>query len=238
VVTEKPWAAEIVRTAQAGDLDYFIQLESDPSTACALCGEQFWVRQSRLGLFELDNVGIRSDVTVDGTSNDPEATDLVAYVDRTVTDPGQRAAFLRAATAVAAKLALVRPIPGGPRPALGAAPGEITLLSYPLYVGARWIVRESPRFARIVVGRDVVNVPLGMFPAWKIRGTSELFGPDDQVFFWYSNLGLLGVRYHVVGDAVDDTGKVIGRVVTDSDQSLTGIHLMGRSVALAAGAAE
>jgi len=238
VVAERPWAAEIVRTAQAGDLDYFIQLESDPSYACALCGEQFWVRQSRLGLFELDNVGTRPGVTVDGTSNDPEAAALVAYVDRALADPGQRAAFRRAASAIAAKLALVRPIPGGPRSALDAAPGEITLLSYPLYVGERWIVRESPRFARIVVGREVVSVPLGMFPAWKIRGDSELFGPDDRVFFWYSNLGLLSVRYHVVGDAVDDTGNVIGRVVTDSDQSLTDIHLMGRSAALAVSTAE
>lgn len=238
VVTERPWAADIFRTAQTGDLSYFIQSEGDPSSACAHCDEEFWMRESRLGLFELDNVGARPGVTVDGASSDPEAADLVAYVDRTVADPGQRAAFHRAATAIAAKLALVRPIPGGTRPALGAAPGEITLLSYPLHVGERWIVRESPRFARIVVGREVVNVPLGTFPAWKIRGTSELFGPDDRVLFWYSNLGLLRVRVHATSDATDDTGNVIGRVVLDSDQSLTDIHLVRGGSALAAGTAE
>jgi hypothetical protein len=80
-----------------------------------------------------------------------------------------------------------------------------------------------------------VNLPLGTLPAWKLRGTSELFGPEDRVHFWYSRLGLLRIRFHVVGDATDNTGNVIGRVVTDSDQSLTEIHLVRTGAALVAG---
>jgi len=110
----------------------------------------------------------------------------------------------------------------------------LTMLSYPLRPGASWIVRDSPRFVRTVVGLDMIHVPLGSFPAWALRGDSELFGPNDRVGFWYSRLGLLRIRYHVEADAVDNTGAVIGRVATDSDQSLTGIHLV-RSAALAAG---
>jgi hypothetical protein len=99
-------------------------------------------------------------------------------------------------------------------------------------------VRDEPRFARIVVGRDRINVPLGTFAAWKLRGTSELYGPEDRVHLWYSNLGLLRFRYHVEADAVDEVDHVIGRVVTDSDQSLTGIHLVRGGAALAAGESE
>jgi hypothetical protein len=99
------------------------------------------------------------------------------------------------------------------------------MLSFPLHIGARWIVRDDHRFVRAVVAHERVNLPLGLFLAWKLRGTSELFGPDDRVHFWYSNVGLVRVRFHVVADAVDDADHVIGTVAIDSDQSLTALAL-------------
>jgi hypothetical protein len=233
VIREQPLALEITDTQTFDGRQYFLQSEFDPRQGPAN-GSVFNLRGSRFGLFELDLVRAPQGVATDAVPIDPEATSLAAYVDRTIADPAQRAAFQRAAAEVVAKLAAVRPSPGSIRPGTDAAPGEITLLSYPLYAGARWIVRDDPRFARIVIGRERVSLPLGTFAAWNIRGTAELFGPEDRVHFWYSNLGLLRIRFHVVGNATDNTGAIIGRVVTDSDQSLTDIHLVAGDAALVA----
>lgn len=235
-ITEGPFSTEIVGTETVGDFEYFQEAEfvaPEPPSGAPL----FRLRSSRFGLFELDAVRTQQQVRVDPSPTDPVAASLAAYVDRTIVDPARRAAFRRAAAEVDAKLAALRPrfAGQGPRPQASAAPGEITLLRYPVYAGARWLVRDDPRFARIVVGRDRIEVPLGTFAAWKLRGTSELYGPEDRVHFWYSNLGLLRFRYHVVGNATDDSGNIIGRVITDSDQSLTGIHLVRGSAALATG---
>jgi hypothetical protein len=62
-----------------------------------------------------------------------------------------------------------------------------------------------------------------------------VFGPDDRVFFWYGSQGLLRVRYHLVGNATDATGNIVGRIVSDSDQSLTDLHLVRPGVGPAAG---
>ena len=231
-VEETTLAVEITGTATDGERTYFLQAELDSHLPC--CGQVFMVRGSRFGLFHLQPIPPHS-ATIGDMPVDAEGAALEQYVERTVTDPARRAAFQRAAAAVAAKLAVARPVLGGSaRLPPGAEPGEITLLSYPLYQGKRWLVMEEPRFARIVVGLDRINVPLGTFAAWKIRGTSEYFGPNDRVNFWYSNLGLVRIRYHFEADAVDNTGAIVGRVATDSDQSLTGIHVV-RSGALAAG---
>jgi len=235
VGVEAALAAEIAGTQQVGDQTYFLQTEFDPTLVPPPVAVAFRERQDRLGLFELDESGPTSDLTLDGPAPDPTSSDLAVYVDRTIVDPAQRAAFRRAAAEVAAKLALVRRGGVRSRPNTGAGPGEITMLSYPLVPGVSWIVRDSPRFARVVVGRDRVTVPLGTFTAWKIRGTSEVFGPDDRVHFWYSDLGLLSIRLHVVANATDPFGNVIGRVETDFDQSLSSIHLQGHDPVLAAG---
>src|SRR5262245_7884453 len=220
---ENPWVAEITGTAHIGERDYFLQSEGDPHEAHV--GDPFRVRQDRSGLFELDPpdaVARPADAAADAF-----ATEFSAYVDRAVQDAGQREAFRHAAASVAAKVAAIRSaMAGAPQAGAGADPGEITMLRYPLSVGARWIVRDSPRFARVVVARERVQVPLRTFVAWKVRGTSELFGPDDRVFFWYSSAGLLRFRYHVVGEATDTFGNVIGTAVSDFDQSLTGLRLM------------
>src|SRR5262249_51494339 len=83
-----------------------------------------------------------------------------------------------------------------------------------------------PRFARHVVGREVVRGPARMVAAWKIRGTSELYGPDDRVFFWYASVGLVRFRYRLIGEATDPFGNPVGTLVSDFDQSLTALHLV------------
>jgi len=224
--TRRPWSAEIVGTSQVGARTYYIQAEYDPRVVVAPPPTGFLLREDRMGLFEHDASG-NPDVTVEGESGaDPVAAGLAAYVDRTVADAAQRPAFARAAALVAEKISIMQLGSGlHRRRQTGADPGELTMLSYPLRPGVSWIVRDSPRFVRTVVGLDMIHVPLGTFPAWGLRGGSELFGPNDRVRFWYSRLGLLRIRFHAEADAVDNTGAVIGRVAFDSDQSLTGVRL-------------
>jgi hypothetical protein len=188
-------------------------------------------------LFELDPVSAPALIAREAAPVEPLPSDVVTYVNRTIQDPVLRAAFQRAAAVVAEKVDAILLGSGQTprRPGGGAEPGEITFLSYPLFPGAQWMVRDSPRFERTVVAHEVTSVPLGTFPAWKLLGTSELFGPEDVVHYWYSPLGLLRFRYHVVGDATDPFGNPIGRVVSDFDQSLTDIHLVTSGPVLVAG---
>jgi len=221
---ESPLAVEITGTEHIGEHDYFLQSEFDPSQGGP--GQSvFRERQDRTGLFDRDPPDAAARPLA--VSAHPFAGELSAYVERTVTDASQREAFQRAAAAVAAKLAATRQaLAGAPGATAGAGPGEITLLRYPLFTGARWIVRDSPRFARVVVGREPVQVPLRRFIAWRIRGTSELYGPDDRLVLWYSSAGLVRWRFHAVSPATDPFGNVIGTVTSDFDYSLTGLHLV------------
>ena len=230
-VFETPYNIDIEATATLDGRDYFLQSEGDPRLGGV--GLAFPVRSSRFGLYELElNQAQQSSAAA---PVEPAAADLTAYVDGAIADPAKRAAYQRAAAELAAKVLGMSPTLGIQplRPNPGAAPNELTLLSYPLFVGARWIVRKDPQFGRIVVAHERVLVPLGTFPAWKVRGTSELYGPNDRVNFWYSNLGLLALRYHAETNATDSTGAIIGRVAIDSDQSLTAIHLVRAGTALA-----
>lgn len=231
VVGESPYFIYITGTRTVDGRDYFLQLQGDPRMGRA--DVPVPVRSSRFGLFQLvSNQAVRAAAPVD-----PAAAELSAYVDRAITDPAKRAAYQRAAAELAAKLSGIRAMPGGVE--LGTpsepAPDELTLLSYPIYPGARWVVRADPHFARVVEGAERINTPLGTFVAWRIRGTSELFGPNDRVHYWYSRLGLLRFRYHVEVDAADSTGAVIGRAAIDSDQSLTRIQLVKGGAALVTG---
>jgi hypothetical protein len=156
-------------------------------------------------------------------------TDAVhAVVNGRIARPADRAAFERAAERVMERLASMRwndsQLVGQGRG--GPDPGELSVLRYPLSAGARWTVREMPRYGRVVLGRERVVVPAGAFVAWRLRGTSELFGPDDRVFYWYSSAGLVQMSFHFESDATDDAGNVIGRVIGDQDQVLTGLTLV------------
>ena len=231
---EGTYFVNIAGTATYDGRDYFLQSEGDPRQGNV--GVAFPVRSSRFGLFEL-MLNHASQARSDAVPVDPVAGDLSAYVDRAIADPVKRAAYQRAAAALAAKVSAMRPAPGGQSlvPPPHAVPDELTVLSYPLYAGARWVVRKDPNLARIVEARERINVPLGTFAAWRIRNVSELYGPNDRVHFWYSSLGLLRFRVHAETNATDSTGAIIGRVAIDSDRALTDVHLVRASAALVSG---
>jgi hypothetical protein len=207
-----------------GARTYFVQQESSPLAAGApriLPGNTFSLRQDRSGLYQLD--------VLTPLVQSPAPTEAVrASIERAVAEPAARAAFERAYARLTAQLAAARlgaGAPSLPRPG-GPDPGELSLLRYPLAVGARWTVRESPRFVRVVVGRERLLVPAGAFVAWRLRGLSELYGPEDRVAFWYSSAGLVRISTHAEAPATDDSGNVIGRVIGDENQVLTALRLV------------
>ena len=225
VDSDRPWMAFITGTEQLGGRQYFLQSEFDPR-AGAIPPPGFPMREDASGLFELDLVFPSPAAAAGGVApSEPLAAELAATVDHAFADPRRRETFRRAVAQVSEKLTAIRltavPGRGGP------APDEITLLRYPLFVGARWVVRDLPLFTRAVVARERVRVPAGVFAAWRLRGGSERFGPEDRVDLWYASAGLVRIQIHVVGVAVDDRGNLTGRVVTESDQVLTSFDLAG-----------
>jgi hypothetical protein len=229
--TTQPWSAEIVGTATAGTHDYFIQSEYDPRVDLLPPPTGYLMREDRLGLYELNAPTGPSGMAEGEAATAPAGSDLAAYVDRAVADPAQHAAYIRAAAQVARKLSVIQLVSGlGRRRRTGADAGETTDLSYPLQAGASWIQLDSPRIVRTVIGHGVIRVPLGTLSGWRILIRSELVGPNDRAEIWYSPLGRLRLRFHFEGDAVDNTGTVIGRVATDSDQSLVDVRIVSPSI--------
>ena len=220
VLARTPWSAEVLGTVTAGTHEYFQVGEGDPRSAAPLV-PVYLQRQDAEGFYELDPpltpAGVRAGP---GTGPLAAAIDLAA-IDRSLDGSAHHAAFARAAQRVAAKLERMRRSLGDvPAATDGAEPNELTFLRYPLQLGSRWTVRESPFFGRIVAGLDELTLPVGRVRAWRIRGVSELYGPNDRVHFWYGRAGLVRIHLRAEMDAVDDTGAVIGRVVAEYDQSL------------------
>jgi hypothetical protein len=112
----------------------------------------------------------------------------------------------------------------GPLPRGTAPNAEKKLLEYPLHTGATWPMYQSSMVAdtAFVEGMDVLNLPAGRFPAWRIRihGASQ---PPSVV--WYGREGFLMEKWHA------DYGRASGngfRVVKDHADSLTWLRLAGR----------
>ncbi len=224
------WSSELVALATIGARDYFLQSEYDPRVAAAPQPPQFALRQDRSGLYNLDLMRLTTasrDQPVSGAAQAVMTATILA-LDHALESAPQRAAFQAAARRAAERLVRMEQAGrGGSYATSDAESGEITLLRYPLHVGARWLVRESPRFARVVVGRDDLMLPIGHVSAWNLRGLSELYGPRDEVHFWYGRAGLVRIRVHAEADAVDDTGAIIGRAIGEFDQVLSKLTLAG-----------
>lgn len=227
-----PWTSEVLGMYQIGDREYFAVSEYNPMVAAPIPGPTVATRQDRSGLYDRQlfirgPASVLQDHASPGPGADPTA--LQASLDEAFAGSPQRAAFERAALQLSERLATMRreALGGGNLGPGGPDPDELSMLRYPLYRGARWIVRSSPRFARMVLGRESLQVPAGTFAAWKLRGTSELYGPKDRVHFWYASAGLIRIHLHSEAAALDEGGNVIGQVVGEWDQSLTQASLLG-----------
>ncbi len=223
VETTTPWTVEIIGERVENEHRYFMLAEYDPR----IVGPQvpFRVRQDRSGYYSSDAITTASPAARSAPAM-PSA--LQANVEQALAGAPHAAAFRRATETLAIRLATLtnagaaamRPVPGGPEP------GETAQLRYPLRIGARWVVRESPLFERVVVGLQPLRLPAGMFPAWRLRQTSELFGPDDSAQLWYSRSGLLRIAFRGKADATDEAGNIVGQVIIEQDQVLSTLRLV------------
>jgi hypothetical protein len=78
-----------------------------------------------------------------------------------------------------------------------------------------------------VEGTDVLDLPPGRLLGYRIRISSELFGPTDVVHVWYGRSGYLQLVVHMESDAIDSSGEIYGRVVADQREKLEGAWLSG-----------
>lgn len=213
-----PWLVEVTGTETRGAHEYFVVQEGDPRSAAPTM-PRFYQRQDDDGFYELDVPAMASEVA---PADAPLADRIdLRALDASLAGRAHHASLARAARQVVAKLERIqRGIAATPLGSAGAEPDELTFLRYPLQVGSEWTVRESPFFGRVVTGQEELALPVGRLRAWRIRLVSELYDPDDHVVFWYGRPGLVRTRIHAEADAVDDTGKVIGRAVADFEQLL------------------
>jgi len=244
--TESPWTSEIVGAQTLNEHEYFLEADYDPRVVVRPPLPYFALRQDRTGLYNLDLYYL-STGSAAAPANDPGwAARFAPALTRAAARSSHPAAFAEAAKRLAGRLAIMSMpgrglgLPGMPRlpglPRRGGdggtfsrgspLPGEISLLVYPLFTGSKWIVRESPRFARAVENRENAHLPAGDFSAWVMRGSSELYGPHDVVHFWQASEGLVKLTLQAETQVTDDQGRPIGWMVFEMDQSLSALTLV------------
>jgi hypothetical protein len=209
-----------------------------------------WIRyrQNPSGLYELD-------IPIGTPSTCEDATALDQNTELRDTSPAiesawrralqaqavaTRPAYLAASRVLEARMALLRaelhgigasPSSTGPAPSRGAfeppPPTELQRLAYPLRPGGSWIIRESPRFAATVERVEALDLGFATLSGWRIRYTSEFFGPRDLVQVWYGRSGLLMLSAHLESDATDESGRVIGTLTSDLVVTLDELTLPG-----------
>jgi hypothetical protein len=231
---------ELVCRETAGDLSYVVEetratQESGSST--------WWVRyrQDPRGLYEKDvSVSTPPECGLPALTSGMQrirdeggaTADLMAErIEAAVADPARRAATLAAWRSLRERLNLVSRSavagltshPGRGRPG-GVAEGEITRLTYPLHRGAKWIIRDDPRFEVVVEGLDVVRTPAGAIPAWRLRLENEFLGPRDRVHQWVSRQGFVKMAAHFEFAGADENGQPRSYAL-DSVERLTGLEI-------------
>ena len=244
--TRSPWTAEIVDAQILNEHEYFLEAEYDPRVVARPPLPYFALRQDRTGLYSRDLYYLGPHSAAAPANDGGLAARFESALASAAAKSGHPAAFAAAAKRLAARLALMSMpgrglgVPGLPDPpGLSRAngdggavrrgsplPDEISLLVYPLYTGSKWVVRESPRFARVVVNRESVQLPAGEFSAWLMRGFSEVYGTRDVVQFWQASEGLVRITVTSETEVTDEQGRPIGRMLIEMDQSLLELRLV------------
>ncbi|UCG51828.1 MAG: hypothetical protein JSW58_16945 [Candidatus Latescibacterota bacterium] len=114
----------------------------------------------------------------------------------------------------------IQPTPAG-RPC-GPLFGEIRPLEYPLHPKAEFVTRMIPfRVRGVVEAQEVLDLPAGRYPGYRIRIENQRLDPDDRVYVWHGMCGELGSTVHLETIAVDiETGEMV-RIITDETEWLS-----------------
>jgi hypothetical protein len=109
----------------------------------------------------------------------------------------------------------------------GVLADEVQYLRYPLHPKATWSNREEPFFVRSEVeAHEVLDLPAGRFPSYRVRVVNERHDPEDRIRVWYGPCGRLAVSIHMETWAMDvETGE-IARISVDQTDRLSGLSLV------------
>ena len=231
-----PVDRDLVCVEQIGDQRYVVEQNGAPATP------PWWVRyrQDGAGLYEADvtvalppaclgATGRRAFETGAASARPGEAS-WSALAARSA-DPARQVAYRAAWERLETRAAAIRQVIGAARRAPadarhgGAQPGEITRLEYPLHPGAHWVIRGQPSFEATAEANEVLDLPPGRMPAWRIRIDSEFLGANDHVHVWYGRSGFLKYAAHFEGVATDPAGNPVGTVVADETEDLLELSL-------------
>jgi len=190
----------------------------------------YWVRvrQDRTGLYEADDTSQPACATAPARSRTG-----IASADPVEARWNAIAAGIPAAQHVAARRIFdrheqvterIRELLGQAPPSTLTAP-ELLRLKYPMHTGSSWTVRADPLFVETVEGVDALHTVAGTQVGYRIRMNSELFGPDDHVWFWYGRSGFLQLKTHLEGEGTDGLGHHF-TYVTEESYTLTELSLI------------
>jgi len=202
-----------------------------------------WIRwrQDRDGLYEAD-VPLQQPPACEGdrAAREPAAPAVTAEAMReTPGVPASDAAWAEARARAWARLDEARRLLGDGAQALASpegipSGGEVTRLAYPLHDGARWWIRREARLSAHVVGHEVLDLPAGRLPAWKVRLRAPWFGPGDRLVMWVGRQGFLKQHIEVTATAEEPPGTPIGIVHLREVRELKRYELAGPGIADAA----
>jgi hypothetical protein len=242
IVTERLEVHSIIGTEELFGREYVLEkqfnIDEDGDTL-----SPYWVRyrQDRAGLYEADVAG----------SEPPSGTLLPRRVGDSHTAPmariwnrisptlrtGEREAYKAAWEDLCLKLRVIdnaarRPVAFAALskgPPGGVMSEEITRLEYPLHPGQEWTIRDDPFY---VLGacesHDVLDLPPGRMPGYKIAITNDLLGPNDWVYVWYGRRGFLGSEFYVETEIIDPNGNPMGTLVAEEHLFLESLDLVGK----------
>ncbi len=188
------------------------------------------LRQDREGLYEYDGYG-RPECEVAPFAR-PQRTSETA-IDPAATIVPKLPASQREAVSLAIERQLervvaIRQVLG--QLSSGVSSDEIQRLAYPLHTGAAWVLRADPHITQRVQGVDPIHTAAGTVVGYRIDLVwTDFFGPNDRVTLWYGRQGMLGLAFHLEGTATDASGNVIGTLISDERQTLTGLHITNAS---------
>jgi hypothetical protein len=117
---------------------------------------------------------------------------------------------------------------GAGRPG-GVLDDELQYLAYPLHTKASWFNRTEPFFVRSEVeGHEVIDLPAGSFPAYRIRLDNRFLDEDDRAVVWYSRCGRVAFSIHTEIWAMDiETGET-ALITIDETERLRDLGLGDR----------
>jgi hypothetical protein len=106
-------------------------------------------------------------------------------------------------------------------------PGELKRLSYPLHPKSTWFNRVDPFVVRSEVeAHEVLDLPAGRFPCYRVRVDNEFLDPDDRMVIWYGRCGRLSHFIHAETWAVDAETGEMAHITTEEIERLAGLALV------------